>query len=487
MTVPVFRSWGSERLTAVLLLIAGTTAGIAATNLLIGLGLAVVPLCLLVAAWVLVGGKTRLAAALLVAVFFAGWLPPLVTIGGLNLKLHEVLLPIVVAAVMVQPSLVAPTPWLKRSLWLCLVLWSTALIWTILRSQDLPLALSHVALLGLNLFQLLLFLALVADRERALRNSVLALGVATIGAQVWTVLMMLGAEAGIPAFQQFVFFEQLTVVTGAGTTTQAVARNTLGVVIGSFSAAVMAIFTGLSLSPRWRPKPLFLAAGLAAGVGVVAGMARGPLAALGASGLVYIATYVARGRFATLGRLGITFVALGVGAYATAGLLEGRRTPVREAFVGKAVQLVTAGEYQKGTAGVRRHGWGYMLDDVIQNPIVGQGYDTYRKYFPPEHVSSENFPLEILHTTGLIGFTAYALLLAIAWFRAWRFALSQQVSTLAGDAVLPLLAGHVGLSLASATNPLAGGAIYWVLLALLIAATELAIRSERGDARRSDA
>jgi hypothetical protein len=87
--------------------------------------------------------------------------------------------------------------------------------------------------------------------------------------------------------------------------------------------------------------------------------------------------------------------------------------------------------------------------------------------------------MEILHTTGLIGFAAYALLLGVAWVRAWSFSVTHSARTLAAGAVLPLLAGHFGLTVASATNPSAGGAIYWVLLALLVVATELAIRAER--------
>lgn len=454
--------------------------GIAATATLeprIGVALSLVPAGIAAVLWVLVDPAVRLAPAWLASAFVGAWLPPVATVAGFNLRAHQVFMGLVLAVLLLRPGVARYPTWAWQYAAPMLGLFATALIFTVNNSPDLGRALGHVLLLGMNLCHAWLLLLLIGEDQDLLRRCLQLVAWATIVALGWTVLVMMAAQAGVGAVQGMIFYDRLPLVGPAGIRTGDIARFIWGVVLGSYFGSLALICAGLLRSREWGSWLLFGTGGVAGTVGIVLGLARGPLVAFLGGVATYGLGLLVQGRLVRVATTAAGALGLLLAAYVAVDLIDSPRFPVRDAFVGRVVQLATPAQYSTGTAGERLRMWQLMLEDVRANPLVGSGFDTYRKYVPTNETVSESFPVEILHATGVIGFAAYAAFQLLAVWRAVRVILRHRLATPISHAVLTLLAAHTGLTLASATNPSGSGALYWLLFALLIAAAEIGLRT----------
>jgi hypothetical protein len=86
---------------------------------------------------------------------------------------------------------------------------------------------------------------------------------------------------------------------------------------------------------------------------------------------------------------------------------------------------------------------------------------------------AHNFPIEVFHSTGLVGFIGYLALHAVAPIVAlWRLTLGR-VRAEVRWSVIAALGGYVGVFAAAASNLTYWNPAYWLLLGLMIAAVRL--------------
>lgn len=467
----------AEPLHAGLVILVLGTVAIAALDPPTGLAVGLVPGGFAAVLWVLANPRARMAPAWLASAFLGTWLPPVATVAGFNLRAHQLFLGLTVAVLLLRPETSRRPRWAWQYATPMLALWALALLWSVVNSPDLQLALGHVLLLGINILHAWLLLLLIGQDQRLLRRCLQLLAWATIAALGWTVFVMIAAQTGVRGFESMVFFDRVPLVGPTGVRDGDIARFIWGLPLGSFFGSLALICAGLLRSRQWGSRLLFGTAAVAGAVGIVLGLARGPIVAfLGGVAMYGFGVLLVRGRLVRLATTAAGAVALLLAAYVAVDVIDSPRFPVRDAFVGRFVQLATIEQYSVGTAGDRMHVWRLMLEDVRARPIVGSGFDTYRKYVSQEEQTSESFPLEILHATGVVGFAAFAMFQLLAVWRAVRVVLRHRLETPISHAVLTLLAAHTGLTLATATNPSGTGALYWLLFALLIAAAEMGHR-----------
>ncbi|MGH7575462.1 MAG: O-antigen ligase family protein [Longimicrobiales bacterium] len=454
--------------------------GVAATAALepwIGLALSLVPAGIAALLWVLADPRARLAPGWLASAFIGAWLPPIATVAGFNIRAHQLFLGITVAVFLLRPAVIGQRPpWARQYALPMAALWAVALLWTTFNSPFLALGLGHVALLGLNLIHAWLLMLLIGDDTQVLRRCFRLLAWATIAALGWTVFVLTAAQAGVQVVRDLIFIDAVPLVGPTGVRSGEIARFVWGLPLASYFASLTLICAGLLRCRGWGSRPLFAIAAVAGAVGVVLEPARGPIVAFLGGVLTYGIGLLVQGRLVRLATTAGGALALIGAAYFAVAVIDSPRYPVRDAFMGRFVQLATVEQYTVGTASERMHVWRHMLEDIRSRPLAGAGFDAYRTYVSKDDQTSENFPLEVLHSTGVIGFGAFAAFQLLAVWRAVRVVLRHRLETSISHAVLSLLAAHAGLTLATATNPAGTGALYWMLYGLLVAAAEMGLR-----------
>ena len=193
-----------------------------------------------------------------------------------------------------------------------------------------------------------------------------------------------------------------------------------------------------------------------------------------AGGLGVVASYFfLRLRFKRLIRLAVLIpIVLIVGFWIISQLPGGQG--FYQAFMGRTLQLFQPEAYATGTVGVRLQLWSGMWNDVARNPFWGNGQDAYLKYHPnPNEEGSHNFPLEVLHAAGLVGFLGYGILHLLILTRGWRGAFCRSASEADRYLLLGLLGAAIALWLSSLTNLIFTTPIYWAVLGIVLAGTRL--------------
>ena len=148
------------------------------------------------------------------------------------------------------------------------------------------------------------------------------------------------------------------------------------------------------------------------------------------------------------------------------------------AFAGRVAQLASPEKYSTGTVYGRTTMWTAMWVDIVRDPLAGSGQDAYLRYFPDEFgEGSHNFPLEVWHAAGLIGFGAYLIMHAVMLIQP-TVLLLRYPRRLASEywIVLGALSASIALVLASFTNLIYWNPAYWIVLGLAAASTTLAQR-----------
>jgi hypothetical protein len=383
-------------------------------------------------------------------------LPAPLTIGGRNLRYVFMVTPILL-------SLWGLRAW-RSGRWIPLphgmalggLLGAFALA-TVVRAPDLGAGLGTVALLTLCLaVYAMTAWALVEGGTEEVARVVRWLGVGVALYVGSGVLIVLGHWLGLlpPGFA--VETRQVADVALADVGGRLVTPRGFWTVTGSYFAAAAVLGTGLTMTagPALRPAALI---GLIGGLtGMIMSASRGALVGL-VVGLAALLVLVGRGR---LMRQVVRLGAIVMVAAVPAGVYTALSAGARAAALGR---LATLFDLQAGTTVDRLVLWGWMLNDVRERPILGSGAEAYRVYRDPGY-PAESFPIEILHSAGLIGFTCFVVWVLAIVRRTWRAVPERMPVTISA------VAAFVGLNAAVATNPGGWGTFYWVLAGLAAAA-----------------
>jgi hypothetical protein len=418
---------------------------------------------------------------------FVTYVPVSVTIGPLNMRPHQLWLPVVLVCLVAAGAL-QHAAWSR--VWLAAAgvgLWGATMFWTIANLGALPSAvvsLGRVGLLAINLMTAWAMYLLVVhtgawrEASNAFVNSVAGLNLLML---VLAALVVFGiAQIGtwVAADEEPVLVNGQVV---AGTTF----RFAGGVVNGVLAAvALVLILVQWAYASRRRRWGLLAGASLTV-AGMVVGFSRQSLVSL-AGALAFLGVYLmGRGQVVRLARL----VVLGavVGGLLLVIARQWRVTqPFYQAFAARAMLLWDPAAYVSGNVGDRLSMWSLMVRDVAANPFVGAGQDRYLKYYPGQGGGgSHNYPLEVLHTTGVWGFVPYLFIHAAVGLDAWRAARRRGLIERDRWLMLGLLAVYVAMVLSSLTNLIFTNTTYWLVLGLVAGSARVVLRA--GAALRREA
>ncbi len=476
MSIP-FRSghrhgWRATWRWAVLLLLIGVVCGGLASY-----GAGPLPLLGIVGAALVLPVLLRMPLVWLMYLFifaicFTAWVPVSVNVGGLNLRVSQMLLPIVLLRLLPgQPVFVVSRGKLRLFVSGAL-LWASLLFWTAVNAasyDSMARPFGHVLLLGLNLLHMAAVYLLVARTGR-LREALLSLLVSVSVLNAVLLVTTVGAELGIGFFQRFLSEEGAELLVGGELAAGVVSRFKFAGVISGVMSAVALIVTVTLLLRRDRRRskwPWLL--GAVSVAGMVVGFSRQNVVSL-AGGLAMVGWYLfVRGQLGRLVRITMVSLIVAVIGVAVLHQLPGTRAFV-QAFAGRALQLFQPEAYTTGTVGGRMQLWSGMWRDIAGNPLWGNGQDAYLKHHPnPWERGSHNFPLEVLHASGIVGFLAYAHL-HLAVFGAARKAVRlRHLPETERWLLLGLIGAAVAVWLSSITNLIFSNPVYWMVLGLLVA------------------
>jgi len=411
--------------------------------------------------------------AFLTSLFWSIWMPVLGEVRGLNLRMNQVVLPIVVVYLL----------WSRREgmrfwprytvplfiTWLAFLFWTSyaAASHTLTsHAEEKPIvAIGRVFLIAVNLVTYGAAYLLVL-RTRDLRRAADLFVILGTAMAVLTVLltiavsrgMNLPPDTGTMVWDWFVrdgklVLEQLPRLVGVPNKVTFLA----GIAVMSLALAGEAA--------RWR----YLVCFLVCVFGVFVGVSRGALVGFAIGIGVVFLVLAMRGAFREMLRIvAVTLAAilLATGVFA---MLPDHGGPLTATFRMRVGQMTHAEKYVQGTVTDRLDLWSNLLDDVRRNPFRGRGMDSYQKY--TRVITTENFFLEVLHASGLVGFIPLICVIGAICWRAWgvvRAGGAFAIPTLA------LLGGYLTVLTGSMTNSLWGAGLFWAMLGVLAATFDVA-------------
>ena len=418
---------------------------------------------------------TWLTYLFIFAICFAAWIPFAIEIAGLNLRLSQMLLPVVLLRLWIQ----RPVRTIRRAsvalLGLGGVFWLALLFWTAVNLADLPSAvgaLGRVFLLGLNLLHLVT-VYLLARRTGRWQGATLSLLASVTVLNSILLGVTVGARLGLSGLQRLLSEEGAPILLEGELISGTVSRfKFAGLNSGVISAAALVIVIALLLQPGRRRLRWLWLVGAVAAIGMVLGFSRQNVVSL-AGGLAVVGLYlVLQGRLTRLIKLALLMVVIVV-----VGLVALFRLPGGQefyaAFAGRALLLFRPEAYSTGTVSARTAIWSGMWRDIQHNPLTGLGQDAYlRHILNPNESGSHNYPLEVLHSSGLIGFLAYLGMHVLIGYWAWRALFWHWVSEDDRALLLGLIGAYVALWLSSFTNLIFSTPVYWAVIGLVLAGVQ---------------
>lgn len=399
------------------------------------------------------------------------WLPLAITVAGLHLRASQVALPIVLMLLWVQQPFTRPDRLelvigLSAALW-----WMTTLWWTLASGSGVGTPLARVFLHGLNLLQFAAVYLLVRRSGRG-HNAARTFLATVAFLNAFVLLASSLANLGVTLPQEFLAEEAAPLAVEGEVVAGSIRRFSVGVVVGCVSAAAFVLALSLLLDPAERRKGTLILSAAFAASGMIVGFSRqAVLSLLAGLGVVGLGSLQRRHLRRLFNAAALTVVLL----LAVAGfiaLLPGGQEYL-QAFAGRTLLLVQPDAYTTGTVLGRTSMWLDMASDIRANPFIGRGQDAYRQYGNAWEEGSHNFPLEVLHTAGVWGFVPYAVFhVAIpvaALIVTRRFRRTGGPPFL----LLGLLGAYAAVTLASLTNLIFWGPIYWLVAALALAAARI--------------
>jgi len=419
--------------------------------------------------------SSQTAAVLAVFIFsmcLTIWLPFAISAGGLNIRASQlVLVPVLIFAI------ARPPEW-RVSVWSILTVaggalwWLLLLFWTLSNGHDLGHPLARIMLMALNLLQAVLIHVLIV-RVGSVRPAIKALFWSVTLLNLMLVLVSAAQAAGVPISSNWLAPEGAPLLVDGEMVDGTVMRFVGGgVLAGCVSAAAAVMAVAFWFDPEWRDRRLLMAAGAVALLGMVIGFSRQSVLSLLFGLMLVVGWLVIRGHLVGLAKFVPLVMTLLVGAGLLVWLMpQGQQ--FWQAFAGRTAQFADADAYRTGTVRSRQAIWSEMMADVEQNPLLGRGQDSYLRYMGPDEEGAHNFPMEVLHSTGLFGFVGYLLL----HFTAPLVAVIWLVTRPSSDAfAMPLIAvfsAYLSIVFASVTNIVYWNPTYWLFLGLMVAAVRL--------------
>ena len=426
--------------------------------------------------WILRRPRLTLTFVFIFSICFSVWIPLSLNVGGLNLRASQVFLPFVFLALISYKNsgqvLRSNMPLVIAGL----VLWGAFLFWTMVNLELFTSSvkpLGHVFLLGLNLLHLVAVYWLVIS-TRQWRGAVTALVVSVTLFNLLMISTTIGAGLQLPFFKDVISTEGGTALVGGNLVATTVMRFTFsGVPSGIMSAAALLIVAGIFLTPQTKPARWLWFVSVVNAMGLVVGFSRQNVVSL-AGGMGVIAFYLfLRKRLQRLKRMALLIPILMLGILIINQLPGGQL--FSQAFLGRTLELFQPDAYtSQTTVGSRLQLWSGMWNDVKQNPFWGFGQDAYLKYHRRlGDEGSHNFPLEVLHSSGLIGFFGYGILHLLILLQVWRGVFCRLATEADRYLLLGLLAAAIALWLSTLTNLIFTTPVYWAVLGMALASSRL--------------
>ena len=408
---------------------------------------------------------------------FTAYIPLAINIAGLNLRTSQLLLPVIFTWLWVRGHVWKIKVSSLLLLFLGGMLWLTFLFWTLVNfgANSNPIgSLGRVFLLGLNLLHVIAVYLLVV-RTRRLEDAVYSFVASVTLFNGFLLIITVLANQGIEIFQNMLVEQAAPVLVDGQFTTATVARFSFGgITSGVLSAATLIIVTTMLFQPGKRQRHWFIwiFVGISV-IGLVLGFSRQGVISLVAGLMVVSILFMMRGYLRVFLRFVILLPFLIVPSLWIISVLPGA-TPFYQAFAGRALQLFQPDAYTTGTVSARTLMWNDMWIDIVRNPWIGAGQDAYLRYMVnPDEQGSHNFPLEILHTSGLFGFFAYLSMHTIILFLAFHTVLRRGGHTETAKTYRWLLISLIGATIAvwvsSLTNLIFSNPSYWACSGLLLA------------------
>jgi O-antigen ligase len=397
------------------------------------------------------------------------YVPFSVRLFSLNLRPHQLLLPIALLWLLAVGAFDRASP---TRVWLLAaggLLWGATLFWTVVHLSELrsaTQALGRVMLLGINLLTALVTYLLVV-RTGAWRRAVAAFQNSVVGLNAFLLTLATLATLGVAQVRGWLGTDEEPILVGG----QVVAGETLrfagGVVNGVLAALALVLILVQGQSASRRARWGLLAGALICAAGMVVGFSRQSVVSLLGALLVLGFYLLRRGQIKLLLRLAVA--GLLAGSLVLVGVSQWSVTrPFYQAFAARVLLLLNPTSYSTGTVNERLVMWSAMMRDVVANPLVGAGQDGYLVYYPVlGGGGSHNYPIEILHSAGLGGFIPYLYLHVVVGVEAWRAVRRKGLSERDRWLMLGLLAAYAAMVLSSLTNLIFSNSSYWFVLGLV--------------------
>ncbi|MGD0296264.1 MAG: O-antigen ligase family protein [Bryobacteraceae bacterium] len=397
------------------------------------------------------------------AILITAYIPLSVAIGGLNLRASQMLFPFVLLRILTSGQLEkfsAPIGWFAipaGAFWLILLGWTIVS----LPEHTAPAsgALGRVFLHALNMAQALT-IAVLISLTRHWRQAVMTLLISVCVLNGVLLVCIIGQSAGISALERFTTAEDAPQLSGGAVAGGTVNRFVVGVITGCLSACALVLALASLVLTEHGKRYTYLTLAAGAMVGIVIGFSRQAVldVAIGLAlvGIIGFRKVNWKRTFAAAVAIPAIIVVL-LAALSAIPLMQ----PYWQSFAGRTLVLADLSSYSQGTVNARLQMWSEMARDIVSNPLIGRGQDAYLEYYPAQGGGSHSFPLEVLHSAGLLGFAAYLWLHASVVRAGLRTARANREALPAG-----IFAGVVIVIISSCSNLIFWNPAYWLILAL---------------------
>ena len=427
------------------------------------------------------------------SLFCGIFLPSIGTFAGLKIRANQPVLAIVVPYVLIfrrprwrlLPAYAAPMAFV----WLTFLFWTTFHIargtLTLWPGESPVGSVGRCFLVGINFITYgAAYLLMLRCGDPARIINALVLCGAAMG--VFGLLVFIAYQRGIPLPPELVSPGGLEPVLRNNVLVgEEITRQYAGPIKGTYLAGMTIVCLMMATRPGARRRGFYIACGAMCATGVVIGISRGAILGVLTGAVVLLATFVMWRAFLTVIRgvlIGAGIVVLG---WVALDSMPDRGGQTAAAFLGRLNQLQQMDAYSEGTAGQRLELWGKLLNDMRENPFLGNGMDAYERYYPVGITTTESFLLEVFHATGVWGLVPLLCVIWGLWWRCWRLSLSPRLDRDQRSMIAALLAGYVAVFTGALTNSLWGGALFWALLGFLAGGADLCkaslTRRFRGD------
>lgn len=410
---------------------------------------------------------------LFASLFLAIWTPPLANVAGLNLRIHQIVLPITILYLLWTHK--KGTAWLPRYTAPLFVAWLAFLFWTLYAYATHTLTIhpyqKPIVSIGRAFLIAVNFCAygaayLLVLRRRDVRPAIDLLAVFGAAMAAFTAFLVVAITYGMRFPSEIIVFVWDWVVEDGKLAHEMMPRlpgaPNMVTLLAGIAVICLTMAGGRS---RWR----YLLCGFACVFGAIVAISRGALFAFAGGMVVVFVTLVIRGAFRELGRIAAAAGVIAVVVLAIFAVLPNHGYPLSSTFKLRFGQLANPKKYEIGTVNDRLALWSHLSHDIRRNPFRGYGIDSYQKYTQGD--TTENFFLEVLHATGLWGFVPIIGVIAAVCLRAWRVSIGASPFALP---ILALLAGYLTMLAGALTNSLWGAGLFWAVFGVLAAGVDLA-------------